>query len=268
MLENKQKFIGQIYTSKSPVRSADDVDDLALNCAEIKALSTNNPIFKEKMELDVDVSKLKTLRNAHQNQEYDLQDKIKNTPIEMVKCVKNIKEVSNDIEVVKANPTSKETFKMEIQGELFTDKKEAGEKILQLFKEKRGVDKIDIGEYRGFKMKMSNIMSVQKIHLQNSKSYSIDMDKSAIGNLTRLDNALEKLPNQLNNLENNLKSLKSELEVAKAEVGKPFAKEGEYQEKSQRLAVVNKEIENIEAKKDTTPTKEEPKKTPSKADER
>lgn len=200
------------------------------------------------MELDVAVQKLKTAKKIHNDNEMFLQDKIISIPTDISHCEKNIEKIVEDIELVTKNPTSKDTFSIEIQGEIFTDKKDAGQKLIDISQNMKTDDKIDVGEYRGFNLQLSASLNTQKVHLKNNNSYSVDIDKSPIGNIQRIDNGLEKLPNRLENLQNQLNVLKNELELAKREIGKPFEKQAEYDQKSQRLSIVNQEIENIESK--------------------
>ena len=239
-LENKAKFIGQIMTSKSPVRSCDDVDEQALSYAEIKALCAGDPKIKEKMDLDVDVARLKVLKADHQSQQYRLEDKLlKFFPAEIEKMKGFIKGFQADIQTAAAHPMSEDGFcGMEVNGHVFAEKAEAGEAILEACKTYQGLDPVPLGSYRGFQMELcfDSFAKEFQIALKGEMTHRIDLGNSGSGNIQRLDNALAGIPARLEKSEQQLESLNSQQEAARAEVGKPFPQESELTQKSARLA--------------------------------
>mgnify|MGYP000271867916 CR=1 FL=1 len=239
-LENKQKFISQIMTSKSPVRSCDDVDEQALSYAEIKALCAGDPQIKEKMDLDVDVARLKVLKADHQSQQYRLEDKLmKYFPAEIEKTQGFIKGFQSDIRTVAAHPLPEEGFcGMEVNGAQFTEKAEAGEAILAICKANQSLEPVPLGSYRGFKMELAfdSFQKEYQVLLKGEMTHRVPIGTSAAGNIQRLDNALAGIPARLKKAEQQLDSLRSQQEAAQAELGKPFPQEAELAEKSARLA--------------------------------
>ena len=239
-LENKQKFISQIMTSKSPVRSCDDVDEQALSYAEIKALCAGNPLIKEKMDLDIDVARLKVLKADHQSQQYRMEDKLlKYFPAEIEKQTGYIHGFEADIKTVEAHPQISEGFcGMEIMGKHYAEKADAGEIILAACKETKGADPVLLGSYRGFQMELSydSFRSEFDIVLKGAMSHRVALGTDARGNITRLDNALSGIPERLERANEQLTNLYNQQEAAKAELGKPFPQEAELAAKSQRLA--------------------------------
>ena len=239
-LENKQKFISQIMTSKSPVRSCDDVDEQALSYAEIKALCAGNPLIKEKMDLDIDVARLKVLKADHQSQQYRMEDKLlKYFPAEIEKQAGYIHGFEADIKTVEAHPQISEGFcGMEIMGKHYAEKADAGEIILAACKETKGADPVLLGSYRGFRMELSydSFRSEFDIVLKGAMSHRVALGTDARGNITRLDNALSGIPERLERANEQLTNLYNQQEAAKAELGKPFPQEAELAAKSQRLA--------------------------------
>lgn len=239
-LENKQKFISQIMTSKSPVRSCDDVDEQALSYAEIKALCAGNPLIKEKMDLDIDVARLKVLKADHQSQQYRMEDKLlKYFPAEIEKQTGYIHGFEADIKTVEAHPQISEGFcGMEIMGRHYAEKADAGEIILAACKETKSADPVPLGSYRGFQMELSydSFRSEFDIVLKGSMSHRVALGTDARGNITRLDNALSGIPERLERANEQLTNLYNQQEAAKAELGKPFPQEAELVAKSQRLA--------------------------------
>ena len=239
-LENKQKFISQIMTSKSPVRSCDDVDEQALSYAEIKALCAGNPLIKEKMDLDIDVARLKVLKADHQSQQYRMEDKLlKYFPAEIEKQTGYIHGFEADIKTVEAHPQISEGFcGMEIMGKHYAEKADAGEIILAACKETKGADPVPLGSYRGFQMELSydSFRSEFDIVLKGAMSHRVALGTDARGNITRLDNALSGIPERLERANEQLTNLYNQQEAAKAELGKPFPQEAELAAKSQRLA--------------------------------
>lgn len=243
LVENKQKFISQIMTSKSPVRSAEDIDETALSYAEIKALATGNPYIKEKMELDTDVAKLKLLKSSFMSQKYELEDKvIKHYPQEIQRLSEMISGDSKDIEVVKQHPKVDDKFQpMTIDGLGYCEKETAGKALIERCKAMTSPDPVVVGEYRGFTMILS-IDTFQKEHkmtLQNTRSYSISLGADVYGNIQRIDNALENIPKLKAESEQKLEETKEQFEIAKVESQKEFPREQELSEKLTRLAALD-----------------------------
>ena len=239
-LENKQKFISQIMTSKSPVRACDDVDEQALSYAEIKALCAGDSRIKEKMDLDIDVARLKVLKSDHQSQQYRLEDRLlKYFPAEMEKQRGFIQGFKADMQTVTAHPLPKEGFVgAEIQGRTFSEKELAGEAILAACKSYTGMEPVALGTYRGFSMELSyNSLSQEyEIALKGSMTHTVTLGTDARGNFTRIDNTLAGLEGRKEKAQVQLENLHNQQEAAKAELGKPFPQEAELAEKSARLA--------------------------------
>ena len=239
-LENKQKFISQIMTSKSPVRACDDVDEQALSYAEIKALCAGDSRIKEKMDLDIDVARLKVLKSDHQSQQYRLEDRLlKYFPAEMEKQRGFIQGFEADMQTVTAHPLPKEGFVgAEIQGRTFSEKELAGEAILAACKSYTGMEPVALGTYRGFSMELSyNSLSQEyEIALKGSMTHTVTLGTDARGNFTRMDNTLAGLKGRKEKAQVQLENLHNQQEAAKAELGKPFPQEAELAEKSTRLA--------------------------------
>ena len=244
LIENKQKFIGQIMTSKSPVRSCEDVDEAALSYAEVKALATGNPYIKEKMDLDIQVSKLKLMKANHTSQKYRLEDNIaKHYPQQIAVLKERIKGMQADIVTAKANiPTDKEQFTMKVGNKVYTDKKEVGTALVEMCKEMKSVNTPTvIGEYAGFKMAVSFDSFNHKfvMNVKGQLSHNLEIGSDPLGNITRINNALESMPKQLEEAQTKLSTVEHQLETAKEEVTKPFAQEAELAEKLDRLSALN-----------------------------
>ena len=244
LVENKQKFIGQIMTSKSPVRSAEDVDEQALSYAEIKALATGNPYIKEKMDLDIEVSKLKLLYQSHLSQRYALEDKlIKKFPTDIKTYEILIDGYENDIQLAKDNtfPVEDGISTMVIEGVAHNDKKAAGSAILELCHAMTSPEKKYIGTYRGFNMYLSfnSFEKEYNVTLEGALQHSISVGADIQGNITRLDNLISRLPDRLEACREKLAETEKQIENAKAEIARPFPKEQELKEKSERLAELN-----------------------------
>lgn len=244
LIENKQKFIGQIMTSKSPVRSCEDVDEAALTYAEVKALATGNPYIKEKMDLDIQVSKLKLMKANHTSQKYRLEDNIaKHYPQQITILKERISGMQADIQTAKANlPVDKEQFSMKVGDKLYTDKKEAGTALVEMCKEIKTVNApAVIGEYAGFKMAVSFDAFNHKfvMNLKGQLSHNLEVDSDPLGNISRINHALESMPKQLMEAQTKLETVEHQLETAKVEVTKPFAQEAELAEKLERLSALN-----------------------------
>jgi len=242
-IENKQKFISQIMTSKLPVRVAEDVDENALNYAEIKALATGEPKIKEKMDLDNDVTKLKMLEANYKSNHYRLEDKvIKTYPDEIARLEKLIVAVKKDISNVEPQGDGENKFtSITINGAMITDKKEAGERLLECIKQVRFNEHKVIGKYRNMDLEVSyNFLTNEyNFSLNGATKHSGEFGTSADGNITRLDNVIEKMPEKLRRLEEELNNTKEQLENAKEELKKPFEKADELREKITRLAELN-----------------------------
>ena len=265
-LENKQKFISQIMTSKSPVRSCDDVDEQALSYAEIKALCAGDPQIKEKMDLDVDVARLKVLKADHQSQQYRLEDKLmKYFPAEIEKTQGFIKGFQSDIRTVAAHPLPEEGFcGMEVNGTRFTEKAEAGEGILAICKANQSLEPVPLGSYRGFKMELAfdSFQKEYQVLLKGEMTHRVPIGTSAAGNIQRLDNALAGIPARLEKAEQQLDNLRSQQEAAQAELGKPFPQEAELAKKSARLAELDALL-NMDDRGNDDPDREKTTEKPS-----
>ena len=242
-LENKQKFISQIMTSKSPMRSCDDIDEQALSYAEIKALCAGDPRIREKMDLDVQVAKLKVLRGDFQNQKYRLEDKLLKTfPEEIQKQKTRIAALQQDSQIAAAHPQDKENFcGMTIKGMVYDDKKAAGERLLLARQEMPNADMMLLGTYRGFELniRFDSFKNEHQAVLRAELSYPVSLGDDARGNITRLDNAIDNFADRIADAENALQNLEQQKQVAEVEVAKPFAQEEELAEKSARLAELN-----------------------------
>ena len=243
LVENKQRFISQIMTSKTPVRFAEDIDETALSYAEIKALAAGNPDIIEKTELDTQVAKLKLLKQTHLSEIYALEDKvIKFYPNEIKRLESRIKDMQEDLELFKANITPDNSFeKMIIKDETFTERKDAGEKIIEICKSMTNPEPIEIGEYKGFKMLLSFDTMDRKFYmsLKNNLSYKVELGSDPSGNITRIDNVLNGIENKISSAESNLEDTKKNSENAKIEIQRPFPKEEELKTKSKRLDELN-----------------------------
>lgn len=254
-------------TSKSPVRSCDDVDEQALSYAEIKALCAGDPQIKEKMDLDVDVARLKVLKADHQSQQYRLEDKLmKYFPAEIEKTQGFIKGFQLDIRAVAAHPLPEEGFcGMEVNGTRFTEKSEAGEAILAVCKANQSLEPVPLGSYRGFKMVLifDSFQKEYQVLLKGEMTHRVPIGTSAAGNILRLDNALAGIPARLEKAEQQLDSLRSQQEAAQAELGKPFPQEAELAEKSARLAELDALLNMDDRGKDDPDREKQRKSRPS-----
>ena len=239
-LENKQKFISQIMTSKSPMRSCDDVDEQALSYAEVKALCAGDPRIREKMDLDVQVAKLKVLRSDYQNQRYRLEDKLlKHYPEEIQKAKNRIAALKNDAQIADAHPQDKENFcGMTIKGMVFDEKKAAGERLMLACKEMPNADMMLLGTYRGFELniRFDSFKNEHQIVLRGELSYPVPLGDDPRGNIVRLDNAIGNFADRIADADAALDSLEQQKQAVEVEIAKPFAQEEELQTKSARLA--------------------------------
>lgn len=244
IIENKQKFISQIMTSKSPARSVEDIDEVALSYAEIKALAVGNPYIKEKMDLDIQVSKLQLLKQSFLSQKYEMEDKaVRYFPNEIKQCEQRIADYESDIALAKENtPPDRETFPaMQIHDVVYTEKKEAGQAIIEACKAMKSAEAVLLGRYRGFPMKLS-YDSFQKafiISMYGKQVYHVPLGSDIHGNITRLDNKIQELPDKMLRWQDELENLKVQLENAKEEAQKEFPQEEELAEKVARLGELN-----------------------------
>ena len=264
-LENKQKFISQIMTSKSPMRSCDDIDEQALSYAEIKALCAGDPRIREKMDLDVQVAKLKVLRGDFQNQKYRLEDKLLKTfPEEIQKQKTRIAALQQDSQIATAHPQDKENFcGMTIKGMVYDDKKAAGERLLLARQEMPNADMMLLGTYRGFELniRFDSFKNEHQAVLRAELSYPVLLGDDARGNITRLDNAIDNFADRIADAENALQNLEQQKQAAEVEVAKPFAQEEELAEKSVRLAELNALLNIDRDRSSSQDTPEESKET-------
>ena len=252
-VENKQKFISQIMTTKSPVRSCEDIDEAALSYAEIKALCAGDERIREKMDLDVDVARLRLMKANHQSQQYRLEDNIlRHFPAQIEENKGFLSGFEVDMKTLEQHPHPKDGFAgMEVKGDFLTDKDNAGAAILEAFKDAKGLESVPIGTYRGFSMSLTveNFGKDFILTLKGKMSHRVELGKDARGNLVRIDNALAQMPERYKTVQGRLENVQAQLATAKAELGKPFPQEAELKEKSARLAELNAEL-NID---DRTP---------------
>ena len=246
-LENKQRFISQIMTSKSPVRSCEDVDEQALSYAEIKALCAGNPLIKEKMDLDVQVAKLKVLKADHQSQKFRLQDKLLTKfPADIQETNAYIAGLKSDAQLAAAHPQGKEEFcGMTIRGVTYDEKKTAGERLVLACSELPNAEEKVIGSYRGFELSLrfDTYRSEYQAILKGQRRYPVALGTDPLGNIIRLDNSLNNFPERINSAENELATLHQQQAAAQIEVEKPFPQEEELAEKSARLAELNAQLD-------------------------
>ncbi len=246
-LENKQRFISQIMTSKSPVRSCEDVDEQALSYAEIKALCAGNPLIKEKMDLDVQVAKLKVLKADHQSQKFRLQDKLLTKfPADIQETNAHIAGLKADAQLAAAHPQGKEEFcGMTIKGVAYDEKKTAGERLVLACSELPNAEEKVIGSYRGFELSLrfDIFRSEYQALLKGQRKYTVPLGTDPLGNIIRLDNSLNNFPERINSAENELATLHQQQAAAQIEVEKPFPQEEELAEKSARLAELNAQLD-------------------------
>ena len=251
LVEGKQKFASQIMTSKSPVRSADDIDETALSYAEIKMLATGNPYIKEKMDLDIQIQKLKLLKANYLSEKYNLEDKIiKFYPQKIASLTNTIKALEQDLSTAKAHPKPVDDsfVGMEINGEYITEKADAGKAILESCKQMNSSDPIAIGKYRGFDMELQLNLTTHfyEVLLKSATTQKVSLGDDPNGNITRIDNAIGRIPDHIENAKAELKNIQTQYETAKIEVQKPFAQEEELKAKTKRQIEVEKLISSGE----------------------
>jgi len=245
-IENKQKFISQIMTSKSPVRACDDIDEATLSYAEVKALCAGDPRIKEKMDLDVEVAKLKLLKSNHQSQQFRMQDDIMKHYPEKIESYKHIiTGLEIDKQTVESRPHPADGFAgMDVKGDFLTDKDNAGAAILEACKDVKGLEPVPIGSYRGFAMSITveDFGRQYILILKGELSHRVELGKDVRGNLIRIDNVLNQIPARIQAAQAQLENVQNQLETAKAEVNKPFPQEEELRTKSARLNELNAEL--------------------------
>lgn len=251
LVEGKQKFASQIMTSKSPVRSADDIDETALSYAEIKMLATGNPYIKEKMDLDIQIQKLKLLKANYLSEKYNLEDKIiKFYPQKIASLTNTIKALEQDLSTAKAHPKPiDDSFVgMEINGEYISEKADAGKAILESCKQMNSSDPIKIGKYRGFDMELQLNLTTHfyEVLLKSATTQKVSLGDDPNGNITRIDNAIGRIPDHIENAKAELKNIQTQYETAQIEVQKPFAQEEELKAKTKRQIEVEKLISSGE----------------------
>ena len=260
-LENKQRFISQIMTSKSPVRSCEDVDEQALSYAEIKALCAGNPLIKEKMDLDVQVAKLKVLKADHQSQKFRLQDKLLTKfPADIQETNAHIAGLKADAQLAAAHPQGKEEFcGMTIRGVTYDEKKTAGERLVLACSELPNAEEKVIGSYRGFELSLrfDTFRTEYQALLNGQRKYTVPLGTDPLGNIIRLDNSLNNFPERITAAENELDTLHQQQAAAQIEVEKPFPQEEELAEKSARLAELNAQLD-VDEKSHEPEQEEEP----------
>ncbi len=243
MVENKQKFIAQIMTSKAPVRAAEDVDETALSYSEIKALATGNPLIIEKCNLDMEVGKLNMLKASYLSQKYALEDMVlRKYPEAITRLKERIAGYEQDIQLVQAHPKPKEDFVgMEIDGRLITDKEEAGKAILDVCTKMTGSDAVALGKYRGVSLVLAynGASNEYRMTMKGTLSHTIVLGADVFGNITRMDNALEGFEAKLTSVRAELADTEKQLASAREELEAPFAKEEEWAKKTERLKELN-----------------------------
>lgn len=243
LVENKQKFIAQIMTSKAPVRVADDVDETALSYSEIKALATGNPLIIEKCNLDMEVARLNMLKASHLNQVYALEELVhRKYPAEITRLTERIAGYEKDVELAKAHPKAQEGFcGMEVEGKHYAEKEDAGKAIIDVCTKMTGSDAVLLGQYRGFSMVLAydGMSNEYRITLKGTLSHTVTLGADVFGNITRLDNALENLVGNLDAERAKLEEVKVQLENARTELATPFAREEELAKKTARLKELN-----------------------------
>ncbi len=263
LIENKQKFISQVMTSKSPARSCEDVDESVLSYAEVKALATGDPRIKEKMDLDIQVTKLKMLRSGFQSQHFRLEDRLlKYYPKAIQISKERIAGLEKDLEFLKSRPVPKgKNFTMVVNGIAYTSRKKAGTALINACgKLNSKKPQADIGEYRGFSLKLQFDPLNRKFHavLKHEASHSCELGLDAVGNIARLDNLLDSVPGQLEDARESLKTMNRQVEESKEELKKTFPQEQELAEKSERLNRLTLELDGSHPHR---PEKEESRKS-------
>ena len=244
LVETKQKFIGQIMTSKSPVRSAEDVDDVALSFAEVKMLATGDERIKQKMDLDIQVSKLRVLKQSYLSEHFALEDKVlKYYPKELRECEQHIASLEQDAATAQQNPPPADGkfVGMTLGGILYDEKADAGTMLISLCQKNTSIESVTIGSYRGFRLetRYDSVFNHYYLMLAGKTKHSVELGSDPHGNITRLDNEIARIPKKLESARTHLADTQAQLENAKAELEKPFAQEEELKEKSEKLNELN-----------------------------
>ena len=249
IIENKQKFIAQIMSSKTPVREAEDIDQSALNYAEIKMLATGNPLIKERMELDIKLTRLKVLKADFLNAKYRIEDNISaGYPKQIATYEAMISRFNKDLITANEHPVDNEQFMIQLKGSSYTNKKEAGmmlNKIINDLPHRVNTDDFSVGIYRGFDLAVGKRNNLTVAILKGANNYIVDLSDDIFGNLTRINNKLEKIPAALESVQNSINKIKNDIDVAKREVQKPFPQEEELKLTSDRLEKINAMVETI-----------------------
>ena len=248
LVENKQKFIGQVMTSKSPARSIEDVDATALSYAEVKMIATGDPRIKEKLDLDIQVAKLKLLKSNHMAMKYDMEDKVIHYfPRKIKETELFIEALSADLPILQAHPVKDDTFSMTVLGTTYTERKDAGQAIVNACMLMTDPDKpMELGEYRGFPMVLQLSGEKFKVTMKQHLTYTAELSNDLLGNVLRINNALEQIPKNLEAQKLGLSTLQTDMESAKEEAARPFPQDKELEEKSARLSQLNLELDNEE----------------------
>ena len=245
-LENKQKFISQIMTSKSPVRSCEDVDETALSYAEIKALCAGDPRIKEKMDLDIEVARLRLMKADHDSKKYALEDQIrKEFPKKISQCQQTIEGLRHDLEQLAAHPVPEKEFAgMTVDGTFYSEKSKAGTAIIEFCKKHYTTDRMEIGEYRGFPMTLQYDPFNKRFELtmHGEMSHRTELGSDVYGNIQRIDNALASIGQRIDGVKANLENYQNQMKAAEEEVQKAFPHEEELKEKSTKLAELDAEL--------------------------
>lgn len=248
LVESKQKFIGQVMTSKSPARSIEDVDATALSYAEVKMLATGDVRIKEKMDLDIQVTKLKMLKSNHLAQKYEMEDRVhRYYPDKLKETQLYIDCLTADLPLLQAHPVKDEAFSMTVMGTVYTERKEAGQAIAAACRLMDDPEKdMDLGEFRGFPMQLNFNGAKFTVTMKQHLTYTAELSSDLTGNIARINNALEKIPQSLENHKQNLIRFQKELESAKEESARPFPQEEELAKKSARLSELNIQLDQEE----------------------
>ncbi len=244
IVETKQKFISQIMTSKTPMRSMEDIDETALSYAEVKALATGDPRIKEKMDLDVEVSKLKVMFSNYQNQKYEMEDKLVSYyPTEIARVRETIELMKKDCSILNNNIISEDNFNINIDGTSYNKRKDAGNALYSLCKSyNQEYGKLCVGNYRGFDLYLYTQSSDFKIDIKNNLAYTVTLENNEVGNIVRINNVINSIEDKLENNIQKLENLKKQKLYVENEIKKPFPKEKEYKEKVKRLSILNSEL--------------------------
>ena len=258
LVENKQKFIGQVMTSKSPARSIEDVDATALSYAEVKMIATGNPRIKEKMDLDIQVAKLKMLKANHTAMQYDMEDKvIQYFPRKIKETELFIEALRADLPILEAHPVKDDAFSMTILGKTYTERKEAGQAIVNACMLMNDPEQpVELGEYRGFPMVLRLKGEKFSISMKQHLTYTAELSNDVVGNIIRINNALEQIPKNLEAQKASLATLQADLETTREEASRPFPQDAELERMSARLSELNTELDNEEKAKDKEQTQD------------